>query len=196
MVIRWCRGLAPTAPSAYEGAASGAHESITKGAAAMIAEDNKVLTRRFYDEVFNQKNLAAIDEFLAPDQVDHTLPPNLPANTTGTKQAIGWFLRAFPDLHITIDDLIADGDKVAVRFTSRGTQRGRFWGLPPTGRSVTISSYLIARIAHGKIVEQWGLDDQLGMLGQLGVIPALLGVVFLAGLGAGVGLTLLVHRPG
>lgn len=148
---------------------------------------NKALMRRYYEEVFNQRNLGALDDFLAPNQVDHTLPPNLPPTTAGSKQATAMFLTAFPDLHVTIDDMIAEGDQIAIRFTSHGTQRGSFGGMPPTGRQVTIPSYLIARIADGKIVEQWGLDDQLGMLRQLGVIQALFSIVFLAGLGVGVG---------
>jgi predicted ester cyclase len=104
------------------------------------------------------------------------------------------YLRAFPDMHLTIDDAIAEGDRVAVRFTSRGTHRGAFGPIPPTGRRVTIASYLVARIADGKIAEQWGLDDQLGMLRQLGVIPAVFACVFLAGLGTGVGLMALARK--
>ncbi|HEU5347679.1 MAG TPA: ester cyclase [Ktedonobacterales bacterium] len=160
----------------------------------MTIEDNKALVRRFAEEVFNRRNLAAIDEILAPNQVDHTLPPTLPPNTEGSKQAISTYLDAFPDLHVTIDDMVAEGDKVAMRFTSRGTQRRPFGGIPPTGREMTISSYLIARVADGKIVEQWGVDDQLGMLRQLGVIPAMFGFVFLVGLGVGMGLTVLLRK--
>jgi steroid delta-isomerase-like uncharacterized protein len=159
---------------------------------------NKALMRRYFEEVFNQRNTAAIDNFLAADQVDHTLPPNLPPTTAGTKQAITMYLQAFPDLHVTIEDMIAEGDRVAARFTSEGTQRGPFGGIPPTGRQAKIRSHLIARIADGKIVEQWGLDDQVGMLMQLGVIPMLFGLVLLTGLatgiGVGVGLTALLRR--
>lgn len=165
-----------------------------EGSASMALEENKALVRRFIEDVFHKRNLAAIDEFVAADQVDHTLPPQLPPTTDGTKRAIGMFLTAFPDVQIAIDDMIAEGDRVAVRYTSSGTQRGSFGGMPPTGRKVRIPSYLIARVADGKIVEQWGMDDQLGMLQQLGVIPAVFGFVFLAGLGAGVGLTVLLRR--
>jgi predicted ester cyclase len=157
-------------------------------------EANKDLVRRYTEEVFNNKRLAAIDEFLAPDLIDHTLPPSLPPTIEGSKQAISMYLKAFPDLRATIDDLVAEGDKVVCRFTSHGTQRGAFGALPSMGRRVHISSYLIARVRDGKIVEMWGLDDQLAMLRQLGVIPALLGSVFLAGLGAGAGLVVLLRK--
>lgn len=160
----------------------------------MSTEDDKTLMRRFIEEVFNKKNMAAIDEFIAPDHVDHTLPPFLPTTPEGTKRAIAMFLTAFPDVHLTIDDMIAEGDKVVTRYTSRGAQKGTFMGIPPTGKQMTVSSIIIARIADGKIVEEWGLDDQMGMLQQLGVIPALFGLVFLAGLGAGMGLIVLLRK--
>lgn len=160
----------------------------------MIAQDNKALVHHFVEEVFNQRNLAVIDEFLAPHLVDHTLPPNLPQNIEGAKQGIRMFLKAFPDLQITIDEMIAEGDRVVIRYTSRGTQRGPFLVIPPLGREVAVSSYLTARIADGKIVEMWGLDDQLGTLQQLGVIPAVFGIVLLVGFGAGMGLTALLRK--
>ncbi len=160
----------------------------------MSTEDNKALMRRFLEEVFNKKNLAAIDEFIAPNHVDHTLPPFLPTTPEGTKRATGMYLKAFPDLHLTVEDMIAEGDKVVTRFTSHGTQKRAFMSIPPTGKQVTISSIVIARIADGKIVEQWGLDDQMGMLQQLGLIPALFGVIFLAGLAAGMGLLALLRK--
>ncbi len=157
-------------------------------------EANKDLVQRFIEEVFNDKNQAVIDEFLAPNLVDHTLPPSLPPTIEGTRRAITMYLKAFPDLRITIDDLVAEGDRVVIRFTSRGAQRRAFGGIPPLRGRMRITSYLIARIAGGKIVEMWGLDDQLAMLQQLGVLPALLGAVFIAGLGAGVGLTVLLRK--
>ncbi len=160
----------------------------------MSIEENKVIMSRFLEEVFNKKNLAAIDAFIAPNQVDHTLPPFLPTTPEGTKRAIDLFLKAFPDVHLTVEDMIAEGDKVVTRYTSRGTQRGAFMGIPPTGKQMTVSSIIVARFANGKIVEEWGLDDQMGMLQQLGIIPALFGLVFLAGLGTGMGLIALLRK--
>jgi steroid delta-isomerase-like uncharacterized protein len=148
----------------------------------------------FFDEVFNKKNLAAIDEFIAHNEVDHTLPSRLPGTREGTKQAIGMYLAAFPDLHLTVEDMVAEGDKVITRCTSRGTQKRAFVGIPPTGKQVTVSSILIVRIADGKIVEQWGLDDQLGMLQQLGLVQVLFGLIFLAGLASCIGLTVLLRK--
>ena len=139
----------------------------------MSTEDNKALMRRFLEEVFNKQNLAAIDEFIAPSHVDHTLPPFLPATPEGTKRAIGMYLKAFPDLHVTVEDMIAEGDKVVVRMTIRGTQQGAFGSIPPTGKQVTVSTIDIIRIEGGKIAEEWGIDDMLGMLQQLGLVPAM-----------------------
>jgi steroid delta-isomerase-like uncharacterized protein len=139
----------------------------------MSTEENKALIRRFYEEVFNNRNLAALDAFYAPDHIDHTLPPGLPIGPEGTKQAIAIMLEGFPDLRITIEDMIAEGDKVVIRFTTHGTQQGTLGGIPPTSKQVAVSTIEITRIAGGKIVEDWGLDDRLGMLQQLGLVPAM-----------------------
>ncbi|HET9921983.1 MAG TPA: ester cyclase [Ktedonobacteraceae bacterium] len=139
----------------------------------MSTEENKALIRRFYEEVFNEKKLEALDEFYAPDHVDHTLPPGLPTSPDGTRQAIAMTLTALPDLHVTIEDMIAEGDRVVTRFTTHGTQQGAFGSIPPTGKRVAISTIEITRVADGKIVEDWGLDDRLGMLQQLGLLPAM-----------------------
>src|SRR6266566_3872047 len=85
-------------------------------------EANKVSVRRFYDEVFNKKNRAAIDDFIAPNHVDHAAPPGTPGGIEGAKQTLTMYLTAFPDLHFTVEDIIAEGDKVVARLTARGTQ--------------------------------------------------------------------------
>ena len=82
-------------------------------------------------------------------------------------------LSGFPDLRVTIEDMIAERDKVVTRFTTHGTQHGAFGGIPPTGKQVSVSTIEITRIAGGKIVEDWGLDDRLGMLQQLGLVPTM-----------------------
>jgi predicted ester cyclase len=134
-------------------------------------EANKASVRRFYDEVFNKKNRAAIDEFIAPNHVNHALPPGLPAGIEGSKQFITMYLTAFPDLHFTVEDLIAEGDKVVARLTTRGTQQGVFMGIPPTGKQVTVTAIDINRIVGDKSVEHWLNMDTLGLLQQLGVVP-------------------------
>jgi predicted ester cyclase len=139
----------------------------------MSTEENKALIRRFYEEVFNQRNLAALDDFYAPDHIDHTLPPGLPVGPEGTKQAIAIMRAGFPDLRVSIEDMIAEGDKVVVRFTTRGTQRGMLGAISPSGKQVAVPTIEIIRMAEGKIAEDWGLDDRLGMLQQLGLAPAM-----------------------
>ena len=138
----------------------------------MSTEANKASMRRFYDEVFNKKNKAAIDEFIDPNQVDHDAPPGTPGGLKGAKQTITMYLTAFPDLHFTVEDLIAEGDKVVARLTVRGTHQGIFMGIPPTGKKATSTAIDINRIVGGKSVEHWLKMDSLGLLQQLGVIPA------------------------
>ena len=160
----------------------------------MSPEENKALVSRFNEEVFGKRNLAAIDEFITPDQIDHSLPSSLPNTREGTRQAIAMTLKAFPDLNFQVEDMIADGDKVVTRYTTRGTQRGPFGPIPPTRKRVAVSGIVVTRIADGKIVEQWGLDDRLAMLQQLGLIPALFGFIFFAGFTAGMGLIAVLRR--
>jgi predicted ester cyclase len=82
-------------------------------------------------------------------------------------------LTAFPELHVTIEDLIAEGDKVVVRMTMHGTQQGALGSIPPTGKQVALSTIDVVRIAGGQIAEEWGIDDRLGLLQQLGLVPAM-----------------------
>src|SRR5439155_9576915 len=133
---------------------------------------NKASMRRFYDEVFNKKNRAAIDEFIDSNHVDHAAPPGTPGGLEGAKQTLTMYLTAFPDLHFTVEDLIAEGDKVVARLTVRGTQQGAFMGIPPTGKQVRVTAIDINRIVGGKGVEQWLEMDTQGLLEQLCVIPA------------------------
>jgi steroid delta-isomerase-like uncharacterized protein len=139
----------------------------------MSTEQNKALMRRFYEEVFNKKNLAGVDAFVDPQIIEHNLPPGLSAGIEGTRQFIGMYLAAFPDLHLTTEDLIAEGDKVTARLIYRGTHRGELIGIPPTGKQVTVTGIQIVRVADGKIAENWVEFDALGILQQLGVIPAM-----------------------
>ena len=138
----------------------------------MSTEQNKALFRRVIEEVFNRGNISLLDELFAPDFVEHEeLPPGIPAGSEGVKQLSTMFRSAFPDFKATIDDIIAEGDKVVVRGTWSGTHKGEFMGIPPTGKSVSFGVIDIVRIAGGKFVEYWGQMDSMGMMQQLGVIP-------------------------
>jgi steroid delta-isomerase-like uncharacterized protein len=141
----------------------------------MSAEDNKALVRRFFEEFWDQKNLAAADELLASNHVDHTpgSPPELPHGPEGFKQFGSVYFTAFPDLHLTIEDMVAEGDTVVTRWTSHGTNTGSLFGMPATNKSATITGITINRIVDGKAVETWTNFDNIGMLQQLGVIPSM-----------------------
>ena len=134
----------------------------------MTTDDNKALVQRFYDEVINQKNLAALDQFVSPNAVNHTVPAGLPQ---GPSQFLGLHLNAFPDVKVTVEDLLAEGDKVIARVSFRGTQQGAFASIHPRGKPITVMAINIFRIANGKMVEHWGLADRLSALQQLGVVP-------------------------
>lgn len=136
-------------------------------------EVNKALIRREVEEFWNTGNLDVIDEIYAADLVFHNpFAPHV-REIEGYKQYAMAVFTGFPDFHLTIEDLVAGGDKVTKRWTARGTQTGEFLGIPPTGKQVTLTGIVIFRIAGGKIVEIWENYDALGMMQQLGVIPPL-----------------------
>ena len=139
----------------------------------MSVEQDKALVRRFVEEIFNRGNMSVVDEVFAPDFVEHEeLPAGIPSNREGVVQLTTMLRSAFPEFNATIDDIIAEGDKVVIRMTWRGTQEGEFLGIPPTGKSISIGVIDIIRMADGKAVEHWGQMDSMGMLQQLGAIPA------------------------
>ena len=134
----------------------------------MSVEENKAIFRRIVAEGFNKGNLAIVDELVATNHVNHTDNVHGPEEY---KQFITMYRTAFPDLHMTIEDQIAEGDKVVNRWTSRGTHKGDLMGIPPTGKQTTVTGMYVARIIGGKIVEEWGNFDALGMMQQIGVVP-------------------------
>ena len=134
----------------------------------MLLEENKALIRRSLEEIWNKGNHDAIDEFYAVDGIDHNAPPGSPPGFDFMKHFHNTIHVAFSDTRVTVEDLIAEGDKVVCRFTASGTQKGEFMGIPPTGRRFTITEIRIYRIVGGKIVECWGLFDQMGLMQQLG----------------------------
>ena len=138
----------------------------------MSTEENKAIIRRWF-AAFSSGDLAAVDDLYAADVVDHSpAVPNQAPGREGIKQIVTAFRAAYPDLAFTVEDQIADGDKVASRWIARGANTGAFMGMPPTGKPVTIAGMLIVRVAGGKMVESWVNFDALGMLQQLGVVPA------------------------
>jgi predicted ester cyclase len=135
-------------------------------------EANMATNRRFYEEVINQKRLAVVDEVAGANYVSHSFPPGLPPGREGLKAFVGAFHAAFPDGHLSIDQMIVEGDTIATRLTFHGTHTGNFMSIPPTGKKVTVPALDMARYVDGKLVEHWGGPDQMSLLQQLGVIPA------------------------
>ena len=136
----------------------------------MSTEDNKTLVHRFFEEFANQGNLALADDLFAPEYAHH-FPDEDIHGPDGMKQLDKELRTAFPDWHISTDNVIAEGDKVVVRYTMHGTHQGEGFDIAPTGKRVVYTGIDIIRIADGKIVEQWTEIDALGLLQQLGAIP-------------------------
>ena len=139
----------------------------------MGTEENKALVRRFFqaiDEACKEGNADILDEFLAPDFVEHNPFPGIPPTREGWKQAFKMFVDGAPGYHV-VEDLVAEGDKVAGRITAYGTHEGDLFGIPRTGKQIRVAGMAIWRIKRGRIVEHWHETDQLGLMQQLGGIP-------------------------
>ena len=127
---------------------------------------------RFVDEVQSGGNIDLVDEICSPEFVNHSAPPGIPADREGIKIVAAMFRRAFPDSYFTVEDTVAEGDKVATRKTFHGTHEGEFMGIPPSGRSVSMGLIDIVHISDGRVVEHWSMGDTLDMMRQLGAIPS------------------------
>jgi steroid delta-isomerase-like uncharacterized protein len=138
----------------------------------MSCDANKAVVLASIEEGWNARRLVIFDELFASNMVDHSLPSDLPQTREGTRQLAVLYWRALPDLRLTIEDQIAESDKVATRWTARGTHTGDLMGIAPTGKHLTVSGTVIIRMADGKFEEEWENFDALGMLRQLGVIPS------------------------
>ncbi len=136
----------------------------------MSTEENKALFRRVLEEIFNKGNFAVANEIYEKDFVAH-IPPDEFKGPEGIKQFVSAQRNAFPDLNITIQDQVAEGDMVATRWTLAGTHKGNLRDIAPTGKKVTVSGSTIVRISNSKIAEGWTNMDALGMMQQLGVVP-------------------------
>jgi steroid delta-isomerase-like uncharacterized protein len=134
-----------------------------------MSEQNKGRIRRVIEEAYSQGNLAVVDEVAASNLVIHTMSQDI-RGRDGAKQYVAMMRTAFPDLHFTIEDQIAEGDMVVTRWTARGTHKGNFQGVPATGREVRLMGTDIDRMTDGRVVECWAHVDELGLMQQLGAI--------------------------
>lgn len=135
-------------------------------------ERNKELARRYYAELWEQGRLDLAEELVAPNHIDHN--PPIAGHGHGREDVvhhISVFREAFPDLQMSIDELVAEGDRVVERVTMRGTHLGPFLGIAPTGKYVEVTGVNVCRIENGKVAERWGMTDGMGMLNQLGLMP-------------------------
>jgi steroid delta-isomerase-like uncharacterized protein len=137
-----------------------------------MSDENKALVRRWFEEVFNAQNFDVADEITAQDAVNHdpTLT-ELPSGPEGDRYVVNLYHGAFPDAHTTVEEQIAEGDRVVTRWTARGTHQGELLGVPPSANHVEIGGMTINRISGGKIAETWSTYDALGMMQQMGAIP-------------------------
>jgi steroid delta-isomerase-like uncharacterized protein len=134
-----------------------------------VSSQNKIIVRRIFDEVISGGDIALAEQLIADDFVNHDGRP--PPGRDGFKQGLMAIRAAFPDWRSSIDDMVAEGDKIAARWTVTGTQRGPYMGLPPTGRQIVMREAGFLRIEGGKLVEIWRVADELTMLRELGALP-------------------------
>lgn len=137
----------------------------------MSADDSKRIARQFYERVINKADFVLGSQILASNFWDHGDPPDTPKGIEGLRQFLTMLATAFPDIRVEIEDMIADGDRVAVRLKVSGTHKGMLLGkIPPSGSHAVWTGMDFLRISEGKIVERWGVRDLLGLMKQLGVI--------------------------
>ncbi len=134
-----------------------------------MSEQNKALTRRFYEEVFNKKNLKTVDELCAPAFVDHNPAPGQGAGPQGLKDWLQPFFQAFPDLTATIHEMIAERDLVVTRLTCQATHKGAYMGAAPTGKRIAFSVLDMVRIKDGRAIEVWHEGNEAIALTEVGV---------------------------
>ena len=137
-----------------------------------MSEANKALVRRGIEETVNKGNFSVVDEILSTDYVYRESTVGEKRGRAGFRELVTMYRNAFPDVKLTIDEQIAEGDKVVTRWNAIGTHRGELFGTAPTGKQVRVQGIIVSRIANGKIVEETEVYDALGMLRQLGAIPA------------------------
>ncbi len=139
---------------------------------SVSVEENKAVARRWFEDLFNAGNLEVANEIIAPDHVNHdpTLP-DIPTGPEGQKQVVNLYRGAFTNAHISVEDQLAEGDRVVTRWMGSGTHQGEFMGVAPSGNQVRVTGITINRVSGGKIAESWTNYDALGMMQQIGAIP-------------------------
>ena len=135
-----------------------------------IEEENKAKQRRIFEEALNRGNLALFDDLIAADYEAES-PQGTIKGAEGMKQGATALRTAFPDIHFTVEDMVAEEDRVVSRVTVRGTHEGEYMGIPPTGKKFAVNAIIITRWVDGKEVEAWEVVDMLGMFQQLGISP-------------------------
>jgi len=138
----------------------------------MTLQENKKFARKIVQEGFAKGDFSVIDQYVAEDIIDHAAPPGLPAGREGVKQNFSMMRGAFSDIRVNLEDEIAEGDKVVHRATTTATHTGEFMDVPPTNKQVTWTEMHMIRFANGQAVEHWANFDMLGLMQQLGAVPA------------------------
>ena len=137
-----------------------------------MPKTSKAVVMRYYQEVCNEGQIASLDELCAEDYVNHNPGPGMPPTRDGDKMMIAMYRAMFPDMRVTVEDMICEGDKVVTRWVGKATHRGEMPGIPPTGREVTISGIDISRVVNGRIQEAWHQEDQFSLMQQIGMLAA------------------------
>ncbi len=135
-----------------------------------MSEQNKAIVRRIFEQGMNQNKTSVFDDLIAHNYVNHNMPAPAPG-PEGFKQVLAMFTKAFPDMKVTLDEVVGEGDKVSTRGKFTGSHKGEFMGIPATGKKITVTYIDIWRIQNGKAVENWVQMDMMGMMQQLGVAP-------------------------
>ena len=134
-------------------------------------EENKSIARHWMKAVWQEVDVATVDELLVPDFFFNYARPGVEPDREAYKKELNSYFVGFPDIQFVTEDMVAEGDKVAVRWSGRATHKSEYMGIAPTGKQVTITGISILRIVDGKMVEEWSEMDRLGQMGRLGVLP-------------------------
>jgi predicted ester cyclase len=137
-----------------------------------MSEQYKSAARDLIEKGFNQKDPSAFESYFSTSLKDHALPPGVPEGFEGRKMFFSAMLAAFPDMHVRLEDVFAEGNKLVTRWSAGGTHQGDMMGVSPTGKQISIGGIAIDRFENGQSVEHWEVFDQVGLMQQLGVIPS------------------------